>query len=138
MVISAAASDVQIYCDCMARIRDRINLVQTVMSGGITIGLSGQASELIFVPFRKTLEEIAFATLSANKKKYSEVHATFSRHWRAKDILAVMDRVNSNFYPVPLPAPVQTSPRNYHFGEPLTDGFVTRIFSFCTSARPRY
>jgi len=120
------ASDVQIYCDCMARIRHRVNVVQTIMAGGIQIGHADQTAELIFVQFRKTLEEIAFASLSANKEKYSEVHANFSRHWRAKDMLAVMDTVNPNFYPVPLPAPVESGPVLKHFGEPLTDDFVTR------------
>src|ERR1035438_5910582 len=120
------ASDVQLYCDCMARIRHRVNVVQTIMAGGIQIGHADQTAGLIFVDLRKTLEEIAFASLSANKEKYSEVHANFSRHWRAKDMLAVMDTVNPNFYPVPLPAPVETAPGRKHFGEPLTDGFVTR------------
>lgn len=119
-------TDVKIYCDCMARLRHRINIVQTVMSGGIRIGHADQTAELIFVQFRKTLEEIAFASLSANRGKYAEVHANFSKHWRAKDMLAVMDTVNPNFYPVPLPAPVETGPGLKHFGEPLTDGFVTR------------
>lgn len=119
-------TDIQIYCDCMARIRHRINVVQTIMSGGINVGHADQTGELIFVQFRKTLEEIAFASLSANKEKYSEVHANFSKHWRAKDMLAVMDRVNPNSYPVPLPAPVETAPGHKRFGEPLTDGFVTR------------
>ena len=119
------ASDAQIYCDCMVRIRHRINVVQTIMSGGIKIGHADQTAELIFVQFRKTLEEIAFATLSANKEKYAEVHANFSKHWRAKDMLAVMDSVNPNFYPVPLQAPIQTAPGQKHF-EPLTDGFVAR------------
>ena len=35
------ASDVQIYCDCMARIRHRVNIVQTIVSGGIQIQLNG-------------------------------------------------------------------------------------------------
>jgi len=120
------ASDVQIYCDCMSRIRHRIIVLQTIMAGGIKIGHADQTAELIFIQFRKTLEEIAFASLSANKEKYSEVHANFSKHWRAKDMLAVMDAVNPNFYPVPLTAPVETAPGHKHFGEPLTDGFVTR------------
>src|SRR5580704_5755160 len=102
-------SDVQIYCDCMARIRHRINVVQTIMAGATPVGGTDQTAELIFVQFRKALEEIAFASLSANKEKYSEVHANFSRHWRAKDMLAVMDKVNPDFYPVPLPAPVEIS-----------------------------
>jgi hypothetical protein len=124
--VEGMALDIQIYCDCMARIRDRINVVQTIMSGGIRIGLPDQTAELIFVQFRKTLEEIAFATLSANKEKYSEVRSDFAKHWRAKDMLAVLDTVNPNFYPVPLPAPVEPSPGHKSFGEPLADGFVTR------------
>jgi hypothetical protein len=109
----------------MVRIRHRINVVHTIMSGGIKIGQADQTAELIFVQFRKTLEEIAFATLSANKEKYAQVHANFSKHWRAKDMLAVMDAVNPNFYPVALQAPVATAPGHKLF-EPLTDGFATR------------
>ena len=119
-------SDIQIYCDCMARIRDRINVVNKVLAGTIQLGHSDQIAELIFVQFRKTLEEIAFASLSANKEKYSEVHANFSKHWRAKDMLAVLDKVNPNFYPVPLPPPVEIARGQKHFGAPLSDGFLTR------------
>jgi len=110
----------------MARIRSRINIVQAIVSKGTKIGHPDQAYELIFVQFRKTLEEIVFASLSANKEKYSEVHSNFSKHWRANDMLTVMDKVNPNFYPVPLPPPVETAPGHKHFGEPLTDGFLTR------------
>ena len=120
------ATDIQIYCDCMARIRQRINIVHTILSGGIKIGHADQIAELIFVQFRKTLEEIAFASLSANKEKYSEVHANFSKHWRAKAMLTVMDTLNPNFYPVPLPPLIEISPGHHNFGEPLADGFLTR------------
>jgi|SRR5579871_99144 len=125
-------SDIQIYCDSMAQIRDRINVVQTIMSSGIHIGVPGQpalkdqTAELIFIQFRKVLEGIAFASLSANKEKYSEVYANFSKHWRAKDMLAVMDTVNPDFYPVPMLPPVETSPGNYYFRGSLADGFFTR------------
>jgi hypothetical protein len=93
---------------CMARIRHRINIIQTIISAGINIGNADQTAELIFVQFRKTLEEIAFASLSANKEKYSEVYTNFSKPWRTKNMLAVMNKVNPNFYPVPPPAPVET------------------------------
>src|SRR6204780_2835653 len=41
-------------------------------------------------------------------------------------MLGVRDTVNPNFYPVPLPAPVEIVPGRKHFGEPLADGFMTR------------
>jgi len=114
-------NDIQIYCDCMGVIRDRMNAVSAIMAGQIHIGVPGhaclkdQTAELIFVQFRKVLEGIAFASLSANKDKYSEVHANFLRHWRAKDMLAVMDTINPNFYPMPLLAPVEISPGHKPF-----------------------
>jgi hypothetical protein len=120
------ATDTEIYGACVVRIRERLNIVQKIVSGEIQIGHNDQRIELIFVQFRKVLEEIAFASLSANKEKYCEVHANFSKHWRAKDMLAVMDTLNPNFYPVPLPPPITTAPGRHHFGEPLADGFVTR------------
>ena len=110
----------------MGRIRHRLNVVQAIVSGGIKLGDENQATELIFVQFRKTLEQIAFASLSANKEKYAEVHANFSNHWQAKRMLDIMDAVNPNFYPVPLPAPLEIAPGNKYLGEPLTDGFLTR------------
>jgi hypothetical protein len=121
-------TDIEIYCNCMAGIRDRINVVQTIMSGPFILGLPDQTAELIFVQFRKALEEIAFASLSANREKYSEVHANFSKHWRAKDMLAVLDKVNPGFFPIAQAAPVPVSagpPARHHF-ERLTDGFLTR------------
>jgi hypothetical protein len=116
----------------MAVIRDRVNVVQSIMAGEIHIGVKDQAhladqtAELIFVQVRKILEGISFASLSANKEKYSEVHANFSRHWRAKDMLDEMNRVNPDFYPVPMPPPVTASPGTHFFGEPLADGFLTK------------
>jgi hypothetical protein len=35
-------SYIEIYANCMARIRDRINVVQTIMSGGLKVGLADQ------------------------------------------------------------------------------------------------
>ncbi len=112
----------------MVRIRDRINVVQTVMSGSFILGRHDQTAELIFVQFRKVLEEIAFASLSANREKYSEVHANFSKHWRAKDMLTVLDKVNPGFFPIALapPALISAGPPARHHFERLTDGFLTR------------
>ena len=125
-------SDIQIYCDAMAQVRTRINVVQTIMAGNLHIGLAGQAhlqdqtAELIFVQFRKVLEGVAVASLSANREKYAEVHANFSKHWRAKDMLTVLDGVNPGFWPVPLAEPVETSPGHQYFGPGPTEDVFTR------------
>ena len=41
-------------------------------------------AELIFLHFRKALEEISFASLSANREKYSAARAGFATEWNAR------------------------------------------------------
>lgn len=123
---------VKVYCRAMAEIRDRINVVQTIMGSGIRIGLPGQphlpdqTAELIFVQFRKVLEGMAFAALAANKEKYAEVHANFAKHWRAKDMLRELDAINPDFFPVPMAEPVEIAPGHQYFGPRPTDDVFTR------------
>ena len=92
------ASDEQIYCNCMARIRNRLNIVNDVLNGRIAAKHSDVVAEIIFIQFRKSLEELAFASLSANKDVYSAVHAKFAVHWRANDMLEELAKVNPGFY----------------------------------------
>jgi hypothetical protein len=117
-------SDIQIYCDCMAQVRTRIKVVQGVLTGQITTGTDDCNAELIFLQLRKTLELIAFASLSANKAAYSAVHEKFASHWNAKKMLGDLEEVNPDYYPVPLDPPQETAPGVKHFPRPA-DGFMT-------------
>lgn len=125
-------TDIQIYCDAMLEIRDRLNVIQTIMAFDIHIGLPGkpalqdQTNEIIFVQFRKVLEGIAFASLSANRHEYAAVHENFARHWRAKDMLAVLEKVNPGFFPVPTTPPIEESPGRILFDSPALDNVFTR------------
>jgi hypothetical protein len=58
--------------------------------------------ELVCVQFRKVLELIAFSSLCANKQKYAEAHKNFGEHWRAKNMLDVIRKLNEDFYPAPV------------------------------------
>ncbi len=118
-------SDEQIYCNCMERIRNRLNIVDDVLNGRIVAKHSDVVAEIIFVQFRKSLEELAFASLSANKDVYSAVHAKFAVHWRANEMLDELSKVNPGFYPIAAVAPIETSPGLKHVGR-LDDGFMTR------------
>jgi hypothetical protein len=113
------------YANCIARIRNRLNVVDDVLSGRMAINNHDVLAEVIFVQFRKSLEEIAFASLSANKDVYSAVHAKFSVHWRANDMLTELEKVNPGFYPVAAEAPKTTQPGFKHVGR-LEEGFMTR------------
>ncbi len=120
------SSDAQIYCNCMARIRRRLDAIDDVLAGRINTNSNNDVmAEVIFIQFRKSLEELAFASLSANKDVYSAVHAKFAAHWRANDMLNELEKVNPAFYPVPVQPPKETAPGFKHF-DLLSDGFMTR------------
>ncbi len=119
-------TDYDTYANCMKRIRNRLDVVDQVLFGKIaTNNQSDLMAEIIFIQFRKSLEEIAFASLSANKDVYSAVHAKFSGHWRANDMLDEIKKVNPGFYPIAAQPPKETSPGIRHFDR-LEDGFLTR------------
>ena|ERR1700686_3940561 len=89
------SDDNVIYANCISRIRNRLNVVDDVLSGRMTITNQDVLAEVIFVQFRKSLEEMAFASLSANKDVYSAVHTKFSLHWRANDMLSELETLLS-------------------------------------------
>lgn len=118
-------SDYEIYANCMNRIRTRLDVVDDAMASRIVSTSSDVVPEIIFVQFRKSLEEIAFASLSANKDVYSAVHSKFAVHWRANDMLDEIKKVNPGFYPIACHPPIATASGVKHF-ERLHDGFMTR------------
>ncbi len=120
----------KIYAECMVQIRQRIDLAcSLVASVRLKKRESFDSTELIFVQFRKSLELIALASLTAHKDQYSAVHANFGMHWKAKAMLNSVEALNPAFYPVGLAAPVRQPNGTRHFelaaGPTLTkDEFV--------------
>ena len=76
--------DTELYLKGMLEVRDRINLVSTVVARRTTTGREDFDVEHVFVQFRKVLELIAFASLTANRAKYCAAHARFAEYWKAK------------------------------------------------------
>jgi len=119
-----AEADIKIYAQSMAGIRDRINIIQTVNVNQVNIPSTTFKAEFMFLQFRKVLEEIAFSTIAANKDAYSALHAKFSVHWKAKAILEEVKKLNADFYPNPLQAPMKIAEGHHHF-EAIADGYMT-------------
>lgn len=113
------------YCNCMQEVRDRLALVDAV--GEHRIGTSAQVYdvELVFLQIRKCLELIAFASLIANKDKYSVAYTNFASHWKAKQMLECIEKLNPNFYPVPVEPPKLLDNGVKHL-ELVLNGFLTR------------
>jgi len=132
-------TDPEIYCECMEDMLPRFRLARSILYRTVTSGVELLDTEILFLQFRKMLEQIAFASLVANKAVYSAARAKFANDWRAKKMLEYLAQVNPEFYPVPLRL-VSTTPRgdgtNFHQLEPLTDGFLTKdefveLYDYC-------
>ncbi len=74
---------------------------------------------------RKALEEIAFASLSANREKYSAARAGFATEWNVSRMLGFIEKINPTFYPVPLNRPQELAPGRKHFDR-VEDGYLTK------------
>ena len=116
---------IKLYCGLMEDVKARLELIRRFTTGEVRVGSNQFTYECVSVQLRKTLESIAFASLCANKAKYSEVHANFAKHWRAKALLNDLERVHSNFYPVPMKRPI-TKPDGTKHHDRIDEGFLTR------------
>jgi hypothetical protein len=118
-------SDIGIYCESIARVRHHISIADAVFAGAIDTGHRELNEELVFLHLRKALEELAFASLSANRDKYSAARAGFATEWNARRMLGFIEKVNPKFYPIPLLEPREIAPGKKHFDR-LEQGFLTK------------
>lgn len=113
------------YCGCMEELKQRLEVVKTVTQGGLSLGGNYFDYELVSIHLRKSLELIAFGTLTANKVLYSEAHRKFRRHWNAKRLLENLERINADFYPRPIFLASSEQGGVRHF-ESVQRGFLTK------------
>lgn len=131
-------NDIQIYTNYMEEARVRISVIQALLEGRISTGIDGLNLEVIFLQFRKILEVIAFASLSANKEAYASAHSNFSGHWNAKRLQGDLEKVNPHYYPEPVEIQEPDAQGITHL-IPLTSGFLTKdefafLYDACSEA----
>jgi hypothetical protein len=91
----------RLYEAQMEEIKKRTEVVECFVSGACTARYNVPTGECIALQIRKILELIALASLVANREEYARIHRNFAEHWRAKDILKEIEKVNPEYYPVP-------------------------------------
>jgi hypothetical protein len=109
----------------MEEVKLRLGLVLSVTDGRFSVGREDFNGELVCVQLRKTLELIAFASLTANKAKYAQTYADFATDWNAKRLLTKIEKIHPEFYPKPVEFAQQGASGVKHFTE-VTDGFLIR------------
>lgn len=90
-----------LYAAQMEEIKKRTDVVKCFLARQCTAHYDVPSAECVALQIRKILELIALASLVVNKAEYAAHHEKFAEHWKAKDILDNIKRVNPRFYPVP-------------------------------------
>ncbi len=94
------SSDRAKYAACMEEIKKRTLVVEAFLSGSRSALYLKTTVESIYLQFRKILELIAMASLSASPE-YMARYDRFRRHYNGKRILRDLEKVNPEFYPRP-------------------------------------
>lgn len=97
---TTSEAELKLYCGCMEDIKRRLKLIRAVASGQVDLGMQQFNHELIAINLRKSLEQIAFSSLVAQKDIYAAVDAKYSSRWRAKDLLNEIRKLHADFYPM--------------------------------------
>lgn len=113
------------YCSCMEDVKRRLAVVNTMAKRSLTIGSEDFDYEFVALQLRKSLELIAFASMTANKKLYAKAHANFANHWKAKTMLSSLDRIHLGFYPQPIFLDHVKESGAKHFDH-VKDGYLTK------------
>ena len=90
------------YLDVLREIKRRTRVIDAFMAGNTHAVFEATNIETVCLQFRKILELIAFSSLIANVKEYSQQYDKFAEHWNARLMLRDLERVNANFYPRPI------------------------------------
>lgn len=91
-----------LYHDCLYEIKRRIDVIADHLNGVTNEKYFIIEVETVCLQFRKILEKIALMSLVANKELYAKENDKFAKHYHAKKIMNDLERINPNFYPVPI------------------------------------
>jgi len=115
--------ELKLYHDCLFEIKKRIDVIAEYLNGERKEYQIVRV-EIICLQFRKILEKIALMSLVANKEAYAENNEKFAKHYHAERIIRDLERINPNFYPVPIERTLIKDDL-YDLKE-ITDGFLTK------------
>lgn len=89
------------------------------------------AFEAATLQLRKALEAVAFAAIAPNKKEYvslrsaSDKNPDYRKDFNARKIIEQLEKVNPDFFPIPIEAPQEVTAGHWHF-ETRVDSSLTK------------
>ena len=121
-------SGVQIYCNCLEEVKQRIETVQAIVNRRVAIDGFGNKrflNEFLCIQIRNILELVAFGSMSSNIALYQREFKKYRRDWNAKTILDNLEKINPYFYPEPMKQ-ASVSIGGQAALEVVTEGFLTK------------
>jgi len=103
-------TDAQRYCELMAEIKARSNLIMHVGEGRVGALPTGPRVEFVYLQLRKIIELIAMGSLLANASSFAHIQSKIEKYWNAKDLLNDIQTLNPDFYPRPIIQKASTEP----------------------------
>jgi len=118
--------DLNLYCTLMMDVKVRIQTVTNILKGHAMIAYSPMTIEFLCLQIRKILEFISMGSLVINRNEFEAIGNKYESYWNAKLILRDIERLNPEFYPIPV---MEVSPKTPGAEKDLiskTTGFLTR------------
>ena len=116
------------YAHLMRELKMRLRMLETDLSEGPLAAtfLNDEVKRLEFVSLqlRKVLELLVFASLTAHQERLSQVKPDLSVFWRAKTLLAWLEKQNPFFFPRPINLTRAEGPA-IHFDSRVGDDIFT-------------
>jgi len=116
----------ELYCNCLEEIKLRMSTVRRMVKGEYSLGRDDFDAEFASIQMRKTIELIAFSSLVANKEIYSKEYENYSKTWNPKYLIKDLERINPNFYPVPMFITPQEDPSSVKNLDFVKGGYLTK------------
>lgn len=118
--------DLARYCALMNEVKKRTVAIINMQRGLMTTSYKATNIEFMCLQIRKILELISMGSLVLNKEEFEAIGQKYAQYWNARLILQDIERLNPDFYPIPVQEVPSTRPCVKNELQNKTTGFLTR------------
>jgi hypothetical protein len=118
--------DLARYCALMTEIKKRTHAITHMLKGLSTTSYKATNIEFMCLQIRKMLELISMGSLVLNKEEFEAIGQKYAQYWNARLILQDIERLNPDFYPIPILEVPSKRPGVQNDLLDKTTGFLTR------------
>ena len=118
--------DLARYCALMDEVKKRTIAITNMLRGLTMTSYKATNIEFMCLQIRKMLELISMGSLVLNKDEFEAIGQKYVQYWNARLILQDIERLNPDFYPIPIREVPSTKLGVRNELKEKTTGFLTR------------